>query len=114
MRSTIADYSAEWQSWCEFREATLGAQAATGQAERASASERELVQNLLHTHTSAAEKAVWLRSLVELCGLTIRQVSGYFNIQPQVVVQAISLLEIPLGFSKPAELPKRKRRRKAA
>lgn len=103
-----------WQKWCEFRIAVGGFCGNTADQPCSAASEKQLVRNLLSQAKNSTEQAVWLRSLVELCGLTIRQVSGFFKIEPQVIVQAISLLALPAGADSRQEMPKSKRRWKAA
>jgi hypothetical protein len=112
MQATSVGQLDDWQAWCEFRAAAT----ATMQVNPASdsASERHLVRNIAQKGQAAEQKAICLRSLVELSGLTIRQVSSYFNIEPEVVVRAISLLIVPPALAQQSERPKSKRRRSAA
>ena len=103
-----------WHNWCEYRLANCKLGSTSAERPADPAQERQLVRKLLTRAQNGAEQAVWLRSLVELCGLTIRQVSTYFNIEPQVVVQAISLLNLPTGVVNRAESTPTKQRSQAA
>jgi hypothetical protein len=107
-------FGSTWKKWCEFRIAVCGLGEHATDHPTGSESEKQLVRKLLSPTQNSAEQAVWLRSLVELCGLTVRQVSGFFKIEPQVVVQAISLLVVPAGADSRRELDKNKRTWKAA
>ena len=107
-------FGSTWKKWCEFRIEVCGLGEHATDHHTGSESEKQLVRKLLSPTQNSAEQAVWLRSLVELCGLTVRPVSGFFKIEPQVVVRAISLLVVPAVADSRRELDKNKRTWKAA
>jgi hypothetical protein len=57
--------------------------------------EEQLIEQINRKDLPLATRAVALRSIIELRGCAAREAATFFAVEPQVVVMALSLLELP-------------------
>jgi hypothetical protein len=57
--------------------------------------EEQLIEQINRKDLPLATRAVALRRIIELRGCAVREAATFFGVEPQVVVMALSLLELP-------------------
>jgi len=86
----------QWRAHCEEHPrrfvAIRGTHAARRRTERW---EEQLIEQFTSDDESIAQRAVALRSLIELRQATARDVATFFDVDPRVVVASLSLLPLP-------------------
>ncbi len=105
MSVTVVDDSRAWRVFCRLNERRFASFGAAGPARRRlERLEARFVEQLCRDDLPTMTRAVALRSIVALRDCSVRDVSEYFSLAPQIIVAAMSLVELP--ESSPAK-PKR-------
>ena len=93
---SLARLAHEWRTYCQQQSQPFrplrGSAAARARIEQW---EEQLIEQIDRKELPLTTRAIALRSIIELRGCAARVAATFFAVEPQVVVLALSLLELP-------------------
>ncbi len=106
---SLAPLAHKWRSHCQqYPQRFLPLRGTVAARARIEHREEQLIEQIDRKDLPVATRAVALRSVIELRGCAAREAATFFAVDPQVVVMALSLLELPQSSAAPA-LPARRK-----